>query len=417
MERRQREAEANRHNDYRNAEANKNDQYSGSGKYEPERRTEDAMREETRREMDKRQQEADRYRNAETGRSETDAKRGENGTGNRVDNSYKESIDFIAQNYNKIISVNADTASKIAKINSILEDRHLSDIEKECLFDLRTQLADKKMSCNVDKLKRQLKAGHLDEESARLAQDYINVFENTRKTIIKNGIFAYDDSAYLKFQLEVAGLPTNVKMLQTMMDKNAIPEESMKLVQSYIDASNGKIKRGVIEDGFFAASMAMLVTSLDKDATHIMSLANPLTCVRGFSSEGKSSTLVQMIFATDNVGFTVSDIDYTKIDADIEREIQELEATSVTKEAEEAAQEIYDENNEEMKNVFTPEFGFRTDADRRERQVSGVRTSFGNETDKVESRKATKIGSANDARIKGVRETDEDDENIPDNRV
>lgn len=171
----------------------------------------------------------------------------------------KESIDFIAQNYNKIISVNADTASKIAKINSILEDRHLSDIEKECLFDLRTQLADKKMSCNVDKLKRQLKAGHLDEESARLAQDYINVFENTRKTIIKNGIFAYDDSAYLKFQLEVAGLPTNVKMLQTMMDKNAIPEENMKLVQSYIDASNGKIKRGVIEDGFFAASMAMLV--------------------------------------------------------------------------------------------------------------------------------------------------------------
>lgn len=171
----------------------------------------------------------------------------------------KESIDFIAQNYNKIISVNADTASKIAKINSILEDRHLSDIEKECLFDLRTQLADKKMSCNVDKLKRQLKAGHLDEESARLAQDYINVFENTRKTIIKNGIFAYDDSAYLKFQLEVAGLPTNVKMLQTMMDKNAISEESMKLVQSYIDASNGKIKRGVIEDGFFAASMAMLV--------------------------------------------------------------------------------------------------------------------------------------------------------------
>ena len=70
-----------------------------------------------------------------------------------------------------------------------------------------------------------------------------------------------------------------------------------------------------------------------------------------------------------------------------------------------------------MKNVVTPECGFRTDADRRERQVSGVRTSFGNETDKVESRKATKIGSANDARIKGVRETDEDDENIPDNRV
>lgn len=52
------------------------DRYNGSSKYEPEQRTEDAMREETRREMDRRQQEADRYRNSETGRSETDAKRG-----------------------------------------------------------------------------------------------------------------------------------------------------------------------------------------------------------------------------------------------------------------------------------------------------------------------------------------------------
>ena len=69
------------------------DRYNGSSKYEPEQRTEDAMREETRREMDRRQQEADRYRNSETGRSETDAKRGENGTGNRVDNSYNSNRD------------------------------------------------------------------------------------------------------------------------------------------------------------------------------------------------------------------------------------------------------------------------------------------------------------------------------------
>ena len=68
-------------------------EYNGSSKYEPEQRTEDAMREETRREMDRRQQEADRYRNSETGRSETDARRGENGTGNRVDNSYNSNRD------------------------------------------------------------------------------------------------------------------------------------------------------------------------------------------------------------------------------------------------------------------------------------------------------------------------------------
>ena len=106
MEIRQREAEANRYNDYRNAETDKNDQYNGSGKYEPEQRTEDAMREETRREMDRRQQEADRYRNAETGRSETDAKRGENGTGNRVDNSYNSNRDRQVDSSSRTGSVN-----------------------------------------------------------------------------------------------------------------------------------------------------------------------------------------------------------------------------------------------------------------------------------------------------------------------
>ena len=90
IERRQHEAEANRYHD---AEAGKRDQYSGSGKYEPEQRAETAMREEARREMDKRQQEADKYRNAETSRSEIDAKRGENGTGNKVDNSYNSNRD------------------------------------------------------------------------------------------------------------------------------------------------------------------------------------------------------------------------------------------------------------------------------------------------------------------------------------
>lgn len=162
--------------------------------------------------------------------------------------------------------------------------------------------------------------------------------------------------------------------------------------------------------------MLSTITSLQKGATHIMSLVNPLICVRGFSADGKGSTLVQMVYATDNIGLNVSEVDYDRIDADIEREIQELESTQVTAEAMAAAEEIYEENNEEMKDMFTPEFGFRTPEDRMKQQTDGVRVSFGNETDKIESRKAAKVGSADESRIKGVREIEKDDD-IPDNRV
>lgn len=171
----------------------------------------------------------------------------------------KESLDFIAQNYNKILAVNADTALKIAKLNKVLEDRHLSDIEKEYLFDLRAKLKSNGMTENVDKLKKQLKSGALTVDQAKLAQEYINAFDNSRKTIVKNGILAYDRTLELEFQLSAAGLLADVEVLQKMLDNGQIPEEYVELVNEYIKTAGLKIKRGSVEDGFFAASMAMLV--------------------------------------------------------------------------------------------------------------------------------------------------------------
>ena len=171
----------------------------------------------------------------------------------------KESLDFIAQNYNKILAVNADTASKIAKLNKVLEDRHLSDIEKEYLFDLRAKLKSNDMTENVDKLKKQLKSGALTEDQAKLAQEYISAFDNSRKTIVKNGILAYDRTLELEFQLSAAGLLADVEVLQKMLDNGQVPEEYVELVNEYIKTAGIKIKRGTVEDGFFAASMAMLV--------------------------------------------------------------------------------------------------------------------------------------------------------------
>ena len=98
------------------------------------------------------------------------------------------------------------------------------------------------------------------------------------------------------------------------------------------------------------------ITSLDKNATHLMSLVNPLVCVRGYSDTAEGTTILQMIYSADNVGFSTYDIDFDKMDADIEREYQELNAVEVTEEEVSAAQDTLYENNEEMKDMFTPEF-------------------------------------------------------------
>ena len=102
------------------------------------------------------------------------------------------------------------------------------------------------------------------------------------------------------------------------------------------------------------------ITSLDKNATHLMSLVNPLVCVRGYSEEGEGTTILQLIYSADNVGFSTYEIDIDEIDADIKREIKELESINVTPEEVAVAQSDIDENNEEMSEMFMPDFGFRT---------------------------------------------------------
>lgn len=122
--------------------------------------------------------------------------------------------------------------------------------------------------------------------------------------------------------------------------------------------------------------MLSTITSLDKDASHIMSLANPLLCVRGYS-EGNGSTILQIVYSVENIGFSEYQIDFNKIDADLDREAYELEALEVTNEAIAAAQDILgeDEKDEIMKSMFKPEFGLRTPDDKRKNNNDGVRVS------------------------------------------
>lgn len=145
--------------------------------------------------------------------------------------------------------------------------------------------------------------------------------------------------------------------------------------------------------------MLSTITSLDKDATHIMSLANPLICVRGYSNEGGGTTILQLVYSTDNIGFTVNEVDYTTIDADVEREIQELEAMEVSKEAMEAAEEIMeDSTNDEMSQMFTPEFGLRDSSEKYTKESDSIRVS-GKKTSQIKSKETSKIGSDDTTKI------------------
>ena len=136
-----------------------------------------------------------------------------------------------------------------------------------------------------------------------------------------------------------------------------------------------------------------------------MSLFNPLVCVRGYSDTAEGTTILQMIYSADNVGFSTYDIDFDQIDADIEREYQELNTVDVTEEEVAAAQDILDENNEEMKDMFTPEFGFRTPESKKKDMDESVKVS-GKRAVKVHSRGSDGVLDSNDEKIKNVHNVD-----------
>ena len=137
-----------------------------------------------------------------------------------------------------------------------------------------------------------------------------------------------------------------------------------------------------------------------------MSLVNPLVCVRGYSDTAEGTTILQMIYSADNVGFSTYDIDFDKMDADIEREYQELNAVEVTEEEVSAAQDTLDENNEEMKDMFTPEFGFRTPESKKKDMEENIKVS-GKRAVKVHSRGNDGVLDSDNAKIKNVHNVDE----------
>lgn len=152
------------------------------------------------------------------------------------------------------------------------------------------------------------------------------------------------------------------------------------------------------------------ITSLKENAPHILNLFNPLVCVRGYSEEGQGSTLIQLIYSSDNVLFSHNNIDVEAINAEVDRELYEMEAAIVSQEIQEAAayEETDNENNDMMKDMFhpefTPDFGGVTTSEERMKDKDSVRISG---TRNREQDKTVRVGGNNSTRITGNEDEEE----------
>lgn len=159
--------------------------------------------------------------------------------------------------------------------------------------------------------------------------------------------------------------------------------------------------------------MVSTITSLDEKASHIMSAMNPIVCIRGYSQEGEGSTLMQLIYATDNVGFSFNKIDFVEIQAELDREFYEQESMLITQEAEAAGYDGVSENDAEMQDMFNPEFGMDFDGVmtpeerfRENGEGGNVRVSGFKERDK--DKKDKRVGGNESVKITGYDEDKED---------
>lgn len=152
--------------------------------------------------------------------------------------------------------------------------------------------------------------------------------------------------------------------------------------------------------------MLSTIASLDPECCYTLSLANPISCVRGFSDETTAATIIQLIYATDNVVFAESEVDIDMISAEIEREQAEILRQAMTDARIQEEQDIIDEIMGGVEDeMFTPDFSVRSTEEKFTKD-SDVRISGKQEVDVKVSNHSKGV------HISGRREEDIDETDI-----
>mgnify|MGYP004464758517 CR=1 FL=1 len=159
-----------------------------------------------------------------------------------------EDISCLASNYNKILALNCRDAGYIAKMNKALEKKYVSKEDRNKLKELRETLSKDGLSTDSDVLKDKLANGSLSVDQAKTADEYTKLYAKTREDIIKNGILVKNTNtmqgnrriedgffaASMPVLMESNGLPSSKVAIAKLIESNRLTEKQRKLITNYL---------------------------------------------------------------------------------------------------------------------------------------------------------------------------------------
>lgn len=159
-----------------------------------------------------------------------------------------EDITCLASNYNKILALNCRDAGYIAKMNKALEKKYVSKEDRNRLKELRETLSKDGLSTDSDILKDKLANGSLSVDQAKTADEYTKLYTKTREDIVKNGILVKNTdtmqgnrriedgffAASMPVLMESNGLPSSKVAIAKLIESNRLTEKQRKLISNYL---------------------------------------------------------------------------------------------------------------------------------------------------------------------------------------
>lgn len=154
-------------------------------------------------------------------------------------------LNTLVANYDKILASNCGSTAQFYKMNAFLEQKYLNNIEIQHIADAKAKLKQLGLTENTDDLKDLLAQGGLSSEKAKAITDYLNIYENTREKIIREGVLGNQGTgdlrverafyaASLPYVLKARGLPTDKKALKKLLKAKTTSKETKELIRNVL---------------------------------------------------------------------------------------------------------------------------------------------------------------------------------------
>ncbi len=133
-------------------------------------------------------------------------------------------------------------------MNKALEKKYVSKEDRNRLKELRETLSKDGLSTDSDILKDKLANGSLSVDQAKTADEYTKLYTKTREDIVKNGILVKNTdtmqgnrriedgffAASMPVLMESNGLPSSKVAIAKLIESNRLTEKQRKLISNYL---------------------------------------------------------------------------------------------------------------------------------------------------------------------------------------